>query len=133
VSVEADRAWIEKVESWLRRLGPNEAGGVRLLHLGYDEGTGSFRAEEIAAAQRGPVDVLVVDAPPDRNGTLVRLRLCLELLPILSDRGTLLLHDTNRTDERYAYGVLRTHFALSELHDTVKGIAVLRYPRSATP
>ena len=127
-SVEADKSWANKVQQWIGEVDEIKHGQFMLLNLDYDKQSKIFKASDIQLKLDGHVDLIFVDAPPDTLGENVRLHMCLELLPLLGAKSTLVLHDTNRTDERFAYSHLANMFRISELHETTKGIAVFRYP-----
>ena len=46
-------------------------------------------------------------------------------IELLSSKGTLIIHDTNRNDEMYAYESIRRKFLSSVRFETKKGISIL--------
>jgi len=129
VSVEADPRWHEQVSRQVAKAYPNAAGSFSLVKADYRGQT--FDLDEVWRSVPFPqCDVLVVDAPPDTHGDDVRLELCLRLLSRLSPRGALILHDTNRINELYAFTRLSAHFHEARRLETRKGISMFWFPKA---
>lgn len=73
-------------------------------------------------------DIIFIDAPPDSNGEDIRLDLCNQVIKFLNNKGTLILHDTNRINEMFAHCVLSKKFLLADRINTSKGISIFRFP-----
>ena len=128
-SVEADKDWANKVQQLIAGVKDKNHGNFNLLNIEYDAQANIFKGDVIATQITGDIDLIFIDAPPDTLGENIRLCMCQELYPLLGKKSTLVLHDTNRTDERFAYSVMTKKFRMSEIYDTAKGIAILRYPK----
>lgn len=75
-------------------------------------------------------DIILIDSPPDIEVDDGRLKLAKECLYLLKQRGSMIIHDTNRSMEHYCYEKLRPLFATSELISTKKGLGILRFPEN---
>lgn len=130
VSIEADPKWLKKMEYYVKRfIGDN--GRFSLIKGDYLEkecGRQFDLVSSLSAYKKKSFDVVLIDAPPDDNGEDIRLDLCQEVLPFLASKGVLILHDTRRINEMFAYAILSEKFRMAERHQTEKGISLFRFP-----
>lgn len=133
-SFESDMEWYRRIHDGVERFFPG-ADSVKIIKTSYvnlENGDSNFDlAWCLSIAEKKPFDVIFVDAPPDTNGEDIRLSLCLQLVSLLSPKGILILHDTNRINEMYAANIIRELFFLSDSYETRKGITVFRLPRTS--
>lgn len=132
VSVEADARWREDTLEKVRGAGLRAGEPFLSLHAPYvrKDGVDTFDLDSVwPQLPFRECDVILIDAPPDANGVDVRLKLCEAVIGRLDAKGVLLLHDTHRIDELYAFERLRERFRTSERLETEKGLGVFRFPR----
>lgn len=93
------------------------AGGQQMQWYGYDR-----------LAEFGPIDLLVVDGPPDWTGKMARYPALPMIIPMLSERAAVLIDDFARPDETEMVRLWMQSFpgfTLEKL-DFEKGAALLR-------
>ena len=127
-SIEASDEWIKKIDNIIKSNFPNATNHVQILKCAYSNTTKNFDLDTLRPLIQNSYNLILVDAPPDINGENIRLQLCERVLPLLNDKGILILHDTNRIEEMYAYISISKKFSYSNIYETEKGISVMRYP-----
>ena len=133
-SFESDMEWYQKTYEGIENLFPgmDAVKVIKTSYVNFENGDFNFDLEWcLSILEQKLFDVIFVDAPPDTNGEDVRLNLCLRLISLLSPKGVLILHDTNRINEMYAASMLRKFFLVSDTYETQKGITVFRLPRAS--
>lgn len=130
VSLESDLAWIESTRREIHRnLSEHELAKVDIefKHICYD----LFRLGDILEETLSVslFDIIFVDAPPDITMPNARQKVIELLFNRLAAKSTLIIHDTQRNDEMYAFEVARHKFLSSEFIKTRKGISILRFPK----
>lgn len=130
ISLEGDARYHREALKWRESRILNAGHSVDVIHVPYDDSTGLFETQpvELLINQNTP-DLVFVDAPPDTNTVDARLSTIRSILPMLSRKAIVVIHDAKRLDELYAFNFLRDCFLDSAFYDTSKGIAVLRFPK----
>lgn len=83
----------------------------------------------------GPIDMLIIDGPPNSKQRLARYPALPILFPLLSDEAIILLDDALRADEKEIIKLWLKEFGDFSLEefDAEKGAAILRRQRSTQP
>ncbi|MCS5704689.1 class I SAM-dependent methyltransferase [Synechococcus sp. FGCU-3] len=130
-SVECDPQWINRVESCASKILANKQGSVKLSIVAgeYNEQSGLIcpsieNGEDLSKKY----DIIFIDSPPDNIVEDGRLKLSSRITKLLDKRGTLLIHDTSRSMELYAFKKLSSYYLDAELCYTGKGMGILRFP-----
>jgi hypothetical protein len=74
-------------------------------------------------------DIIFIDAPPDTEVEDGRLKTAMACKALLKTRGFMMIHDTERNMEMYAFKKLQSLFLDAELLSTPKGMGILRFPK----
>jgi protein-L-isoaspartate O-methyltransferase len=128
-SLEQDSKWIEKTKLDLHKNlinFKNLEQNIEILKIDYD--LRSLKETVKNLKSNAPFDIIFVDAPPDIVMPNSRKKVIDIFIELLSSKGTLIIHDTNRNDEMYAYESIRRKFLSSVRFETKKGISILRFP-----
>lgn len=126
--VEQDPFWLQKMKKItdIHLMGINKVL-FHLIHCDYNNTTG-FDFDILNNNLSNDYDIIFVDAPPDTTITDGRYLLCMKLIPRLKVNSVLIIHDTHRNTELYAFERLSLLFRRSKTFNTRKGIAVLSFP-----
>lgn len=94
----------------------------------YDIAGHPFRWYNDSKLPEQPIDLLVIDGPPQSTGKLARHPAGPRLIPRLSDKGTVLVDDADRPDEREMLSRWKNEFPNLDAHlgFAEKGLVILR-------
>ena len=127
LSLEASSDWIEHTRKELDKLAESRGEEAGVVFFKIDEDYKNIQSVLERLRQQKPFDIILVDSPPDTIMPDARLKVINHIFDLLGEKSTLILHDTNRTDEFFAYNKIKNRFYSSSTYDTEKGIAVMRY------
>jgi 16S rRNA G966 N2-methylase RsmD len=130
-SLEADAEWLCHTKKYAtKNIECNKnvsAIDINLIKISYEI---DDLQNKINILKDGPkFDVVFIDAPPDKTMPNARKIVANMLVGLLSEKGVLIMHDTNRAEELFAIEDMKSSFLQHELYSTKKGIGVLRFPK----
>lgn len=129
VSIEHDRDYVAESRSILIATGIPDRADIVLCPLTEIDVEGSpCKWYDIAQLELpGPIDLLLIDGPPQDTGPLARLP-AQRLFDRVRDGGLIVLDDADRPDERATVEIwcARPDVELLRRPDTEKGTAILR-------
>lgn len=130
VSLEADDEWAKRTNEDVKKILNNTSGGnVEFRCISFDYNIATIANQITKIFENDDYDFVFVDAPPDDYSPDARKKVVELIVPHLGRKSTLVIHDTNRIDELFAFESIRNQFISSEIFRTQKGIAVLRFPK----
>lgn len=131
VSLEADDEWAKRTNEDVKKILNNSSSGgkVEFKCVSFNNDIESISSKIIEIFKNDNYDFVFVDAPPDNSSPDARKKVIELIVPHLGAKSTLVIHDSNRIDELFAFECIRNEFRSSEIISTQKGIAVLRFPK----
>ena len=132
-TLEESATWTEMIMKIIRvcqeRLSKEQLD-FRIHPVEYCPGKG-VKLQDKLDTLKNKYEIIFIDSPPDTSVNNGRLYVALEYFELLTERGVMIIHDTQRNMEMYAFKKLQDLFLDSQLISTQKGISVLRFPCKA--
>lgn len=132
-TLEESATWTEIITKIIRvcqeKLSQEQLD-FRICPVEYCQGIG-VKLQDKHMILKNKYDIIFIDSPPDTSVDNGRLYVALEYFELLAERGVMIIHDTQRNMEMYAFKKLQGLFLDSQLISTHKGIGVLRFPCKA--
>ncbi|TCO74310.1 class I SAM-dependent methyltransferase [Chromatocurvus halotolerans] len=99
-SLEHDQTYAKKTEDMLTSFNLNDYATILYAPLVVKGNDSAWYDESVLSDHIAPIDILIVDGPPESTAPLARLPAVPRLLPRMNANATIILDDADREAER---------------------------------